>query len=83
MGRAVQIASVLLVVVGVVCVLVTPDLTDDVDGVFHDYHADLLVLVGAFPIGLLITTTADLFIREVLPFQHALDLIVITCVRLC
>ena len=83
MGRAVQIASVLLVVAAVVCVLITPDLTDDVDGVFHDYHADLLVLFGAFQVGLLITTTADLFTREFLGFHHTLDLIVITCVRLC
>jgi hypothetical protein len=82
-GRAVQIASILLVIAAVVCVLVTPDLTDDVDGVFHDYHADLLVLFCAFQVGLLITTTANLFPLEFLPFHHALDLIVITCVRLC
>ena len=83
MGRAVEVASVLLVVAAVVCVLVTPNLTDDVDGVFHDYHADLLVLVGAFHVGLLITATADLFRHEFLLFHHPLDLIVITCVRLC
>ena len=83
MGRGVQTAAVLLAIVAVVCVLVTPDLTDDVDGVFHDCHLDFGLAFAVFHAGCLLSRIAHIAPAEFSTFHHSFNILNLTCTRLC
>ncbi len=83
MGRGVQIAAAILAVIAVACVLITPDLTDDVYGVVHSSHLDLTVAADALPAALGTAVPVSIVVRA-LSLPHALaDFAAVTCVRLC
>lgn len=85
MGRAVQTAILLLIVVALFTVLVTPDPSDDVKGVLHKIHLELAVLLHCVHLqhvrsdpGTIAAGLATLFRKSLV--SELLDL---NCARLC
>ena len=83
MKRALQIATVILAISAIACVLITPDLTDDVYGVVHNCHLDLAISLSAFCIDLATTTKSMLAILALSVPHGCDDISAVTCVRLC
>ncbi len=83
MGRAVQVASAVLVIAAVACVLVTPDLGDDVDGVIHRTPLDMSPVLDTFVVPDLIDATPVFLLFPVRYCNRAFQLVDLICARLC
>jgi hypothetical protein len=81
-GRSIQVASTVLVIVAVVCVLVTPDLGDDVDGVIHKTPLNFSLIFSRFHVGGL-TSAPPVLSPVATNCNRSFQLVDLICVRLC